>query len=505
MTVRIPSCSESVNADRAASHAMNVTAQCAWAIRFALAGAMTLIPPQLSGGWLWAADTIPTESATVDVVTLQGEYRALLIGIDDYEAMPKLKSAVNDIAELRQVLVDRYGFKPENIRVLLDKDATRTNIESALVRMSRLAAPADSVLIYYAGHGQYSEDNQLAWWVPVEGKINEEGTWILDAAVRNYVASMKARHVYLIADSCFSGALFAENRGVEVLPRTVGELLRDKYYSRLYAKRSRWGLTSGSTEPVADRGQNGHSVFAYHLLKYLKENEEPYLIPSRIADQVIPLVARNANQMPRSQPLQGANDEGGQFVLRLVSVAKSLEEQQRRAEDKLKGESEKAREELKREMERLAEERKRLEADAQQKVEAERKKRQELERQLEEQRKLEADVRRRLEEEHRERLETERQKSLGAEHARVLEEQKREERAIKQKLEDERRKRAELEQKLAEQRELEQAAKRAAQEERERRLEAERVAKEAQARDSAPEPVEVPAPKKGRRVYPGGF
>ncbi len=451
---------------------------------------------------LQAADLIPIESTSLDIVTLQGDYRALLIGIDDYEAMPKLKTAVNDVTELRQVLIERYGFKPDRIRTLLNKEATRSNIETSMVRLIREAAPVDSILIYYAGHGQYGEDSQLGWWVPVEGKRTEEGTWILDAAVRNYVASMRAKHVYLIADSCFSGALFAETRGVEVLPRTVGELLKDKYYSKLYAKKSRWGLTSGGTEPVADKGLNGHSMFAYHFLKYLKESDEPYLIPSRIADQVIPLVARNAEQMPRSQPLQGANDEGGQFVLRLVSVAKGLEEQQRRATDTIKNE-EKAREDLKRELDRLAEERKRMEADAQQRVEAERKKRQELERQLEDQRKQEAEVRTRLEEEHRQRVEAERQKNLGAEQTRLFEQQRREEEDVKRKLDEERQKRADLERKLTDQRASEQEAKRAVEQERELRLEAERIAQEAQSRE--PGAAEVGPPKKGRRVYPGGF
>lgn len=168
-------------------------------------------------------------------------------------------------------------------------------------------------MVYYAGHGQFSDDNQLAWWVPADGSLEEPGTWILDAAIRNYIAAMRAQHVYIIADSCFSGNLFAQTRAI--LPPVT-----DKYYAKLYAKRSRWGFTSGSTEPVADQGRDGHSVFAYHLIKFLKENDEPYLIPSRIADQVIPLVARNAEQMPRSQPLQGANDEGGQFIFQLASV-----------------------------------------------------------------------------------------------------------------------------------------------------------------------------------------
>jgi uncharacterized caspase-like protein len=238
----------------------------------------------------------------------------LIIGINDYQGPPKLKTAVADATGIRDVLIDRYGFKAENIKLLLNAEATRSRIEGALFRLAREAGSQDSVMVYYAGHGQYSDDNQLAWWVPADGSLEEPGTWILDAAIRNYIAAMRARHVYIIADSCFSGNLFAQNRAI--LPPVT-----DRYYAKLYSKRSRWGFTSGSTEPVADQGRDGHSVFAYHLIRFLKENDEPYLIPSRIADQVIPLVARNAEQMPRSQPLQGANDEGGQFVFQLAGVS----------------------------------------------------------------------------------------------------------------------------------------------------------------------------------------
>ncbi len=268
-------------------------------------------------------------------VAIEGQYWALIVGINDYSGAPKLRTAVADATGIRQVLADRYGFKPERIKMLLNADATRSRIEGAFVKLARETGPSDSVLIYYAGHGQYSDDNQLAWWVPVDGNIDEPGSWILDAAIRNYVAAMRARHVYVIADSCFSGNLFAQTRAI--LPR-----LTDKYYAKLYAKRSRWGFTSGSTEPVADQGKDGHSVFAYHLIKFLRENDEPYLVPSRIADNVIPLVARNADQMPRSQPLQNANDEGGQFVLQLASAAQAMQEQSLKTEQAIRQQRDKA-------------------------------------------------------------------------------------------------------------------------------------------------------------------
>lgn len=96
-------------------------------------------------------------------VSIEGDYWALIVGINEYQGAPKLRTTVADASGIRQVLVERYGFKPERIKMLLNAEATRSRIEGAFIKMAREATPSDSVLIYYAGHGQNSDDNQLAW------------------------------------------------------------------------------------------------------------------------------------------------------------------------------------------------------------------------------------------------------------------------------------------------------------------------------------------------------
>ncbi len=252
--------------------------------------------------------------AAAGSVPIAGDYWALIIGIDQYKHAPKLESAVRDAKGVRDVLTARYGFEKEHIIELYDAQATGPKIQNALYRLGRDVGKDDSVLIYYAGHGQYDEDGKLGWWVPVEGEPKEPGTFITNASIRDYINGMKARHVYLVADSCFSGTLF----GTRALPP-----INDQWYSRLYQKPSRWGLTSGGKEPVADQGKNGHSIFAYHLIALLQDNTDPYLVPSQIHTKLAPLVANNAEQTPQSEPLRGAGDEGGQFVFRLASAAGS--------------------------------------------------------------------------------------------------------------------------------------------------------------------------------------
>lgn len=244
-------------------------------------------------------------------VSITGEYWAVLIGIDEYAHAPDLESAVRDVRAVRAVLETRYGFHPSRIKQLLNAQATRKNIENTLYALSREAGPEDSVFIYYAGHGQYDQARDHGWWVPTDGEPRQAGTLITNANILRYVKGMQARHVYLVADSCFSGSLF----GTRALPP-----ITDRWYAELYKDRSRWGLTSGATEPVADRGLGGHSPFAYFLLKLLRENTQPYLVPSTIHESLAPLVANNTNQVPRSEPLTQTGDEGGQFVFRLTDL-----------------------------------------------------------------------------------------------------------------------------------------------------------------------------------------
>ncbi len=148
--------------------------------------------------------------------------------------------------------------------------------------------------------------------------------------------------------------MFASTRALE-------EPITEKYFSNLYAKKSRWGFTSGGTEPVTDQGVGGHSTFAYHFINFLKENTDPYLVPSQINAKVSRLVANNSDQQPLSQPLQGANDEGGQFVFRLASVAGTLEEQQQGLQERLGRQQQEELEHVRQEQEKLAEERRRFE------------------------------------------------------------------------------------------------------------------------------------------------
>ena len=78
---------------------------------------------------------ISAQSAATD--SGLGVKRALLIGINKYQSVPKLQGSINDIETMRQILLTRWGFQDRYIAVLKDEAATRVGILAALEQLVR--------------------------------------------------------------------------------------------------------------------------------------------------------------------------------------------------------------------------------------------------------------------------------------------------------------------------------------------------------------------------------
>ena len=89
--------------------------------------------------------------------TWVGEKYALLIGVGDFahERLPDLAYSAKDASDLRDVLVDPAvgRFAPENVYLLMDRDATREKILGALDAIMKRAQEEDLVLLFASTHG----------------------------------------------------------------------------------------------------------------------------------------------------------------------------------------------------------------------------------------------------------------------------------------------------------------------------------------------------------------
>lgn len=228
-----------------------------------------------------------------------GRYYALAIGIDSYDNLPDLKTAVADARTVAQVLADDYDF---DVKTLIN--INRAQLIEALDRYVETLKPTDNLLIYYAGHGYRDEASNRGYWLPADATRDRRTYWVSNADISDTLKSLRAKHVMIVADSCYSGTL----------TRGAGAALRGPdYVQRMAMKRARVVLSSGGLEPVADSSGFGHSPFADAFVAALRDNRG-VLDGTRMFAMVRNTVVQVSRQTPEFADISEAGHEGGDFL-----------------------------------------------------------------------------------------------------------------------------------------------------------------------------------------------
>jgi uncharacterized caspase-like protein len=236
-----------------------------------------------------------------------GNYYALIIGIDNYTGQWRpLKNAVSDAKAIDQLLKSKYKF--DYLKELYNEQATRVNIIKELEWLVQNVKPTDNLLIYYSGHGEFNQALNKGYWVPVDASVSSTSYYISNSDIQTFLGGIKSKHTLLISDACFSGDIF---RGSTV---SIPFEESDKYYAKVNSVSSRKAITSGGVEPVLDGGREGHSIFAYYLLKALDGNVKKYYDASQLFDNIKIPVLNNSDQSPQFNAIKNAGDEGGEFI-----------------------------------------------------------------------------------------------------------------------------------------------------------------------------------------------
>ncbi len=230
-----------------------------------------------------------------------GNYHALVIGIDNYKNLPKLTTAINDARGVAKVLKDEYGFK---VTTLIDAD--RLDIIDALDELRETLGPKDNLLIYYAGHGWLDEDADQGYWLPVNAKPKRRGRWVSNATITDNLKALSAKHVMVVADSCYSGTLV---RGADVGTRKR----KGDYWKEMASKWARVAITSGGLEPVADKGGSGHSPFAKAFIDVLRDNDS-VMDGMQLFGKMRRPVMVASDQTPQYADVRQAGHDGGDFL-----------------------------------------------------------------------------------------------------------------------------------------------------------------------------------------------
>jgi hypothetical protein len=254
-----------------------------------------------------------------------GDYHALVIGNADYVEYDDLKTPAADALAVYEVLKERYGFN-----VTLMTDATHVEILTGLRELQQQLGEEDNLLIYFAGHGELDKATKDGYWLPVDAVKDptKRTNWLSSRVIRDWLSNIPARHVLVVADSCYSGWLTASS--VPRPPESGDPKERKRYFEEMVAKRSRIGLTSGGLRPVLDAGGGENSVFASVLTGLLSNNTDVLDTRALYGDlkdlMGYQMQRLNRTQVPEYNPIRGAGHASGDFffVPRETAVAGAL-------------------------------------------------------------------------------------------------------------------------------------------------------------------------------------
>ena len=156
---------------------------------------------------------------------LYKDYHALIVGISNYEKWPKLPNAIMDAKEVAAKL------KMKGFKVKLVLDPTYRELKTALTEMIyKMGSQKNrAVLFYYAGHGAtetLADNTKMGYIIPIDCPFLENDPLgfathsISMRDIESISLRIKAKHVLMLFDSCFSGSLFAL---VRAMPNDITE------------------------------------------------------------------------------------------------------------------------------------------------------------------------------------------------------------------------------------------------------------------------------------------
>jgi hypothetical protein len=201
---------------------------------------------------------------------------AVVIGINDYPQLPKLKYAVNDAREFHRFLIEKNRVPAGNITLLLNDQATLKNLRSTLgTRLKNAAGLDDMVIIFFAGHGATERDATSADGDGLEKYLLP---WETDPAdlystampmreIAHIFGRIRSDRLIFIADSCYSGA--SGGRTISVTGTRAN--ITDGFLERISGGRGKVIITASAANEVSvEKDELRHGVFTYYLLEGLR-------------------------------------------------------------------------------------------------------------------------------------------------------------------------------------------------------------------------------------------
>ncbi|MGE5255355.1 MAG: caspase family protein [Hyphomicrobiales bacterium] len=221
-------------------------------------------------------DLVSEKSISVQYQLKRRNVWAVVIGINDYPRLPKLKFAVNDAEAFYRLLVEENRVPPENVTLLTNEQASLVNLRSTLgTRIKNAARENDMVIIFFAGHGATERDAASPdgdglekYLLPYDTDPADLYTTAMPMVeVARILNRIRSERLVFLADACYSGGSGGRTISVSGIRANIA----DSFLERVAGGRGKVIITASSANEVSvEKEELQHGVFTYYLLEGLR-------------------------------------------------------------------------------------------------------------------------------------------------------------------------------------------------------------------------------------------
>ncbi len=158
------------------------------------------------------------------------------IGVGAYsdEKLPPLRLTTKDARDFAESVMKKKGlpFADVQVKLLIDKEATRADIFEAMEWLQQESTPNDVCIFYYAGHG-YRDEKDRYYFVPYGGTTDKLYNCFSASDFQTMADDINSKLV-VFTDACYSAALLEGNRSAAVA-HYLEQLRRTKNGTMLFA------------------------------------------------------------------------------------------------------------------------------------------------------------------------------------------------------------------------------------------------------------------------------
>jgi len=137
--------------------------------------------------------------------------KAVLLGVNAYKNYSSLRGCVHDVQNMRDLLTEKFGFMPANVKLLLDDKVVKSEVNKLKRWLLRDAKAGDRLVLHFSGHGSQipaeNEEDGVAEMICLHDMdFHDPGTFLTSIEMREWTKGLpEGAQLTIIFDSCHSG------------------------------------------------------------------------------------------------------------------------------------------------------------------------------------------------------------------------------------------------------------------------------------------------------------